>query len=203
MTDALPPDAASVLTTWFGHEALDAPIDPALRKRWFAPDPAFDRELAERYGALIDEASANKLAAWEETPRGALALVLLLDQFTRNVFRDQARAFAADPIARGVADRAIARGFDRALPFSPRSFMYLPFEHGETLALQERSVALFHGLAQDAPPALAAFTAELSGYAEKHRAVVARFGRFPHRNAALGRESTPEEQEFLKGGRGF
>lgn len=203
MSEALPPDAAKVLTVWFGHEALDAPVDADHQKRWFATDPAFDRELAERFGALIDDASANRLVAWEETARGALALVLLLDQFTRNVHRDQAKAFVADPIARGVADRAIARGFDRALPFYPRSFMYLPFEHGETLALQERAVALFHGLAHDAPPALAGAAAGLSGYAEKHRAVIARFGRFPHRNAVLGRESTAEEQDFLQGGRGF
>ena len=203
MTTALPTDAASALTTWFGHEAIDAPVDVAHRKRWFASDPAFDRELAGRFGALIDAASAGELTAWEESARGALALVLLLDQFTRNVHRDQARAFVADPVARSVAERAIARGFDRALPFFPRSFMYLPFEHGETLALQDRAVALFQGLATDAPAALAEAAAGLCHYAEQHRAVIARFGRFPHRNAVLGRESTPEETEFLKGGRGF
>ena len=203
MSTALPPDAASVLTTWFGHEALDAPVDAAHQQRWFTTDPAFDRELAERFGALIDAASASELSAWEESARGALALVLLLDQFTRNVHRDQARAFVADPVARGVAERAIARGFDRALPFFPRSFVYLPFEHGETLALQDRAVALFAALAADAPSALAESAAGLCRYAEKHRAVIARFGRFPHRNAVLGRVSTAEETEFLQGGRGF
>lgn len=203
MTADLPPDAANVLTTWFGHEALDAPVDAARQKRWFVSDPAFDRELAERFGPLIEAAADGRLAAWEASARGALALVLLLDQFTRNVFRDQARAFEADPVARGVADRAIARGFDRTLPFFPRSFVYLPFEHAEALALQDRAVDLFRQLAADAPPALAESAAGLVGYAERHRAVIARFGRFPHRNVVLGRASTAEESAFLEGGRGF
>lgn len=203
MSHAIDPDAAAVLATWFGSATLDEPVPPALQRRWFASDPAFDRELAARFGELILAASANRLFAWEETPREALALVILLDQFTRNVYRDSARAFVADPIARGIVDRALARGHDRALPWMTRSFFYLPFEHAEELAVQDRAVALFHALAADAPPELAGNAADLSKYAESHRAVIARFGRFPHRNAVLGRESTPDEVEFLRSGRGF
>jgi uncharacterized protein (DUF924 family) len=203
MSTEIDPEASAVLSTWFGSDTLDGPIDPEIRKRWFAVDPAFDRELRERFGALVEAASAGRLQAWEESARGALALVLLLDQFTRNVYRDSARAFAADPIARGVAERAIARGFDRAVSFSARAFFYLPFEHAEELALQDRSVALFHTLAAEAPASMAKAAEEMSSYAEKHRAVIARFGRFPHRNEVLGRESSPEEREFLKAGRGF
>jgi len=203
MSTEIAPEASAVLTTWFGSDTLDGPIAPELRRRWFAVDPDFDRELAERFGALVESASAARLRSWEDGARGALALVLLLDQFTRNVYRGSARAFAADPIARGVAERAIARGFDRAVPFSPRGFFYLPFEHAEQLALQDRSVALFQALAAEAPASMKEGAGELLSYAEKHRAVIARFGRFPHRNEVLGRESSAEEVEFLKAGRGF
>lgn len=203
MTTELHPDASAVLTTWFGSDAIVEPIDPAIQRRWFVPDPAFDEEIRARFGALIEEASGEGLRAWEESARGALALVLLLDQFTRNVHRESGRAFVADPVARGVAERAVARGFDRAVPFAARAFFYLPFEHGETLALQDRSVALFDALAAAASPEQAKGAQELCTYAEKHRAVIARFGRFPHRNKVLGRESTAEEEEFLKAGRGF
>jgi uncharacterized protein (DUF924 family) len=203
MTQQLPSDAVAVLSFWFGSDTLEQPIDPAFQKRWFADDPEFDREIRERFGALITAAADHQLHAWEESPRGALALVLLLDQFTRNVHRDSAQAFAADPTARDIADRALARGFDRAVPLTPRSFFYVPFEHGEALALQDRSVALFHALAAEAPPEGAKGAAMLSDYAEKHRALIVRFGRFPHRNKVLGRVGTDEETEFLKTGRGF
>lgn len=203
MTDALHPDASNVLTLWFGSDTLDEPIAPALQKRWFVPDAGFDKEITERFGALIDEAAAGRLSAWEGTARGALALVLLLDQFTRNVHRESARAFEADPVARAVAGRAIASGFDRAVPFDARTFFYLPFEHAEDLALQDRSVALFDALASEATPDRAESAAMLRSYADKHRAVIARFGRFPHRNKVLGRANTEEETEFLKSGRGF
>ncbi len=203
MTDALPADAAAILTTWFGSATVETPVDPALQKRWFVADAAFDREIAERFGRLVEDAAAGRLAAWEEQPRGALALLLLLDQFTRNIHRESGRAFDADPTARAVADRAIARGSDGAVPWVARGFFYLPFEHSESIADQDRSVALFQALAAGAPTGLEKDATMLAQYAEKHRAVVARFGRFPHRNKVLGRESTAEEAEFLKSGRGF
>jgi uncharacterized protein (DUF924 family) len=203
MTDALHPDASAALITWFDSDTLDAPIDPSTARRWFTVDPIFDGELRARFGPAIEAAARGHLAAWEESPRGALALLLLLDQFTRNVYRESPQAFVADPVAQGVADRAVARGFDQAVPFSARAFFYLPFEHAEDLALQDRALALFQALAAKALPEESREAEVLCTYAEKHRAVIARFGRFPHRNKVLGRESTAEEVAFLAEGRGF
>lgn len=171
--------------------------------KWFRGGDDFDAECRARWLDAHFAAARRAFDDWMDAADSALALVLLLDQFTRNVYRGSAQAFAADPIARSVAERAIARGFDRALSFSPRGFFYLPFEHAEELALQDRSVALFQALAAEAPPSLTKSAEELLSYAEKHRAVIARFGRFPHRNEVLGRESSAEEREFLKAGRGF
>jgi uncharacterized protein (DUF924 family) len=158
--------------------------------RWFARDDAFDAAITERFGALHAEAAAGRLAAWGETAEGAFALVILLDQFSRNIFRSDPRTWAADPLARAVADRAIARGFDHAVAPELRRFFYLPYMHSEDWADQERSVALNRSLEDP----------DLVKWAEHHRDIIARFGRFPHRNAILGRETTPEEQRFLDEG---
>ena len=158
--------------------------------KWFTKDSAFDSEVAARFSTLWRAAAAGKLSAWEETPEAALALVIVLDQFPRNMFRDDARAFATDALARAAADRAVARGFDQAVPQSERMFFYLPFEHSESLADQERAVALFR----------AAGDAELLKWAELHADIIRRFGRFPHRNSVLGRTTTREEQAFLDSG---
>jgi uncharacterized protein (DUF924 family) len=168
-----------VLAFWF---------DPANRERWFERDPAFDAEIARRFAPSIEDAAAGRLDAFAGEPRGALALCVLLDQFPRNVWRGTPRAFAQDEAARRVADRAVAAGLDRGLPPEQRLFLYLPFEHSESLADQERSVALMAGLGD----------AEWLDYARRHRDVIARFGRFPHRNEILGRASTPEEEAFLR-----
>ena len=157
---------------------------------WFTKDEAFDRRCRDGFLGVYEDAAAGRLAAWEETPVGALALVLLLDQFPRNMFRGTPRAFATDPLAREVADRAIARGFDESVAPDLRIFFYLPFEHSEDLADQERSVALHEQ---------AGLTEQMS-YAIDHRDIIARFGRFPHRNRILGRETTADEQAFLDGG---
>jgi uncharacterized protein (DUF924 family) len=159
-------------------------------ERWFRKDAAFDREIEARFRASHEAAAAGRLFAWEATPEGALALLLLLDQFPRNMFRDSARAFATDPLARAVADRAIARGFDASVPSDERMFFRLPFEHSENLADQERSLALSRR----------AGGGKADGYAELHADIIRRFGRFPHRNALLGRATTPEEQAFLDAG---
>ena len=135
-----------------------------------------------------EAAARGELAAWEESAEGALALVLLLDQFPRNLFRGDARAFATDALARAVAERALARGFDQATDLALRPFFYLPFMHSEALIDQDRSVRLYEALGE---------TEELR-YATQHRDVVLRFGRFPHRNRALGRNTTPAEQAFLE-----
>jgi uncharacterized protein (DUF924 family) len=164
-------------------------------KCWFAHDPAFDRTIAERFEAAHQAAARGTLAAWEETPEGALALVLLTDQFSRNLYRGSAHAFATDEMARNAARRALARGFDQAFDPALRQFFYLPFEHHEDGASQARAVALYQALTEagGAP-------AQGLEYARLHAGLIARFGRFPHRNRELGRTDTEEEIEFLRNG---
>jgi uncharacterized protein (DUF924 family) len=159
-------------------------------QKWFRKDAEFDREITARFLGTHEAAAAGRLAGWEATPDGALALLLLLDQFPRNMFRDSACAFATDPLARAVADRAIARQFDASVPSAERTFFYLPFEHSENLADQERSLALSRR----------AGDGKADKYAEIHADIIRRFGRFPHRNAVLNRASTAEEQAFLDAG---
>jgi uncharacterized protein (DUF924 family) len=158
--------------------------------RWFKPDLELDREIRERFLAVHEAAVAGKLADWEQTAEGALALLILLDQFPRNMFRGTARAFASDAQAREIAGRSIARGYDRAIDRELRTFFYLPFMHSEALADQERCLALYRA------------TGEAGGikYAEIHLDAIRRFGRFPHRNKMLGRESTPDELAYLESG---
>ena len=188
-------DADRLLAFWF------ADGEHAFRQAWFRKDDAFDAACRDGFGTLVVPARDGALDAWAETPRGALALLLLLDQFPRNLFRGSAEAFASDAHARAVARRAVLdRGFDLALSPTARLFLYLPFEHGEALADQDLSVALFEGLRDI--PAHAAPQGTID-YAWRHRVVIQRFGRFPHRNAALGRESTPAEQAWLAAGGGF
>jgi uncharacterized protein (DUF924 family) len=158
--------------------------------RWFKKETAFDTEIASRFGAVLDAAAKGELAHWADTPEGALALTIVLDQFPRNMFRGDARTYAADAMARAVATHAIARGHDRQVPERERQFFYLPFMHSENLADQERCLAL----AKDYG------SAEFTKYAEQHADIIRRFGRFPHRNAALGRVTTADEQAFLDGG---
>ena len=183
MTDQHPND---VLAFWFGEGA-----DYGKRhKRWFEKDPAFDAELAARFGKFYDELSAAR--GWLAAPRACLARILVLDQFPRHLFRGTARAFAADALALEAARHAVAAGYDRQLLAVERLFVYLPFEHSERLEDQERACALFEPLA--------AFpeTDDTLRYAIAHRDIIRRFGRFPHRNLILGRESTPAELEFLR-----
>jgi uncharacterized protein (DUF924 family) len=157
--------------------------------RWFKKDPAFDEEIRRRF-LVSSEAAAGKLSRWEQTAEGALALLILVDQFPRNMFRNDARAFAGDALARAIAAGAILRGFDAQVPEEMRTFFYVPFEHSEDLADQERGIALYK----------AAGDAEGLKWAELHADIIRRFGRFPHRNPALGRVTTPEEQAFLDAG---
>lgn len=161
---------------------------PAHEPLWFEPSPAFDRELGSRFGELYRRAAAGELDHWQRGADGSLALCLLLDQFPRNLFRGSAQAFATDARALAVVEHAIARGFDQELPAKRRLFLYLPFEHSEDLAHQERAVELIGALGD----------AGWLDYAIRHRDIIARFGRFPHRNEVLGRASTPEEMVFLE-----
>ena len=192
-----PAAAQQVLNFWFG--ALGSATDGQQRPEWFRKDEAFDAQIRERFGALIAQALAGGLRDWDREPYGALARLVLLDQFTRNVYRGTAQAFAGDALAREAALALIGRGEDRRLSTVQRVFIYLPLEHAEDLALQERSVALFEALAAEDP--------RLDGtadYARRHREVIARYGRFPHRNAALGRASTADEETYLaQPGSGF
>ncbi|HJR72789.1 MAG TPA: DUF924 family protein [Luteimonas sp.] len=160
--------------------------------KWFARDDAFDAEFKRLCEAAHYAAARRELEAWMETAEGALALLLLLDQYPRNCFRRSGHAYATDPLARHYAARAVEAGFDRQVDETLRAFFYLPFEHSEDIADQERSVALSQDLG-----------GEYLKYAVAHRDVIARFGRFPHRNRELGRESTLEEQAYLDAGGGF
>jgi uncharacterized protein (DUF924 family) len=174
------PSAGDVLAYW---RALGP-------KRWFVKDDAVDAEIRDRFEGVHKAALAGSLVHWEDDASGALAHVIVLDQFPRNMFRGAAAAFAADPLARAAAARAIERGFDRQAAKAERPFFYLPFMHSEALADQERCCELCR-------------TAGDKGtlrYAELHADIIRRFGRFPHRNAALGRTTTPEERAFLDGG---
>jgi uncharacterized protein (DUF924 family) len=177
-----------ILEFWFGDGS-----DPEHESRWFAHDAAFDQACSARFLADHERAASGELDGWKDEPSCALALILLLDQFPRNIFRGTARAFATDPKALATAKEMIAHGFDLALPPVRRSFVYLPFEHSESLDEQKESVRLFHKLAAE-HPAMAGYVE----YAEDHMEVIRRFGRFPHRNAVLGRASTPEEAEFIQ-----
>ena len=169
---------AEILEFWFGAGG---------RERWFGGGPELDALIRDRFAATIEAAAAGALDHWVASPDGAVALCVLLDQFPRNAWRGTPRAFACDALARRVAAAAIAAGHDRHLPPERRLFLYLPFEHSEELADQERCCALMAELGD----------ASWLDYAQRHRAIVARFGRFPHRNAILGRVSTPEEAAFL------
>ena len=186
----MPPQAESVLQFWFGAEG--SAEYGTQRAEWFRKDAEFDALIARRFGELIEAALLGQFESWARTPQSALAQVLLLDQFTRNAFRDSARAFGGDERACAAAMAMVATAQDQALPALHRSFVYLPFEHSEQLPRQHESVRLFSALVQQAPE-----LASMLVYSERHRAVIARFGRFPHRNAALGRSTTAEELVFL------
>ena len=184
-------EARAVLECWFG--APNTPTFGEARKLWFSRDAAFDAMLLERFGSLIDAARAGSLDSWTETPLGALALVIVLDQFSRNCHRNTPRAFAADHHALRIAQQMIASGADLLLPtVHHRAFAYLPFEHDETLASQHESLRLFKQL--KAEPGGASYYSS----AVRHARIIERFGRFPHRNAVLERQSTDEEKDFLK-----
>lgn len=159
---------------------------------WYRSDPAIDTRLARRFGDLTCAAALGRLAPWTAAPESALALLLLLDQFPRNLHRGRKAAFAADPLARRMATEAIAAGHDLAIPEPERQFFYLPFEHSEALADQERAVDLIAERCPNLPETLR--------HAQKHRELIAAFGRFPHRNAVLGRVETAEERRFLAEG---
>ena len=187
-----------ILEFWFGDVDELGRSDALHSRRWFMKDDAFDRDIAERFAGAFADVRAGKREQWLDDPRGRLAYVIVLDQFARNMFRGTPRMFEGDKQAQAAAVEGVARGDDALLGVNERSFLYMPFMHSEDLDMQDRSVALFTALAASAPAELRGGLAAAVQYAEKHRDIIARYGRFPHRNAALGRDSTSAEIEFLK-----
>ncbi|AFY55204.1 hypothetical protein Riv7116_2699 [Rivularia sp. PCC 7116] len=182
--------ANEILDFWFASR--DEPDYGKPRKVWFAKEPEFDEEIRRRFLRDYEKAAAGNLDEWKESPDTCLALILLLDQFPRNIFREDPQAFATDWEALSTAHQAIAQGFDRQLLNVQRWFVYLPFVHSENIEHQRQAVKLFQKLSGDRDSASAIENAI------RHRSVIERFGRFPHRNSILGRPSNPEEKEFLK-----
>ncbi|RON93557.1 DUF924 family protein [Pseudomonas fluorescens] len=187
-----------LLDWWFGHAESPDEISADKGKLWFGKRDSQDLEARERFGVFVDQALAGELTEWTQRPEGWLAVVLLLDQLPRMIFRDSPKAFSGDLRAQKLVAQGIAADFDRQLKPIQRVFIYLVFEHCENLAVQNEAVSRFIDLLAEQPEAERAVFADNLDYAERHRKVIARFGRFPHRNAVLGRESTAEELAFLK-----
>lgn len=183
-------DPRTVVDFWFCDRA---------RPLWFEKDRAFDEEIRARFGAAVHAAQMGGMDEWQATPEGTLALLILLDQMGRNIHRGEAKAFLGDLRALAVARTAIAKGFDRHFGFQRCRFIYLPFEHSEAMEDQELAVQLFTTLMNNCAPEDKRDAEEQLDYVHRHRVIIQRFGRYPHRNAALGRETTEAEAEFLKG----
>jgi uncharacterized protein (DUF924 family) len=192
------------VTVTTAQDVLDFWFAPAHAACWFVSDAGFDAQLRERFGDTAQAAAKGTLDDWANTPPGWLALLITMDQFPRNLYRDDARAWMQDVKAQRIALSGIARADDQRLPPLQRVFAYLPLEHAEDRALQRRSVGLFEALCADVPPAQRSQFEEFLDYARHHADVIARFGRYPHRNAELGRTSTPQEMNYLaQPGAGF
>lgn len=187
-----------ILSFWFGNLDARGCASAERRKLWWTKSNSFDEEVRieflEDYEAIV----AGERQRWRTTPRGTLATIVVLDQFSRNMFRGTSKAFAADPLAREICHQGIDAGFDEQLGFDERVFFYLPLEHSEILSDHERCTKLFADLRASAPNELDEDAVRYMDYAKQHRAIIERFGRYPHRNEILGRPSTEEELEFLK-----
>ncbi|MDR3452830.1 MAG: DUF924 domain-containing protein [Rhodoferax sp.] len=211
---AAPAHAAAILDFWFADGLTLGWPSRDLSVQWFGADAALDRQIDQQFGPWVRLALAGGLQGWEQdaapgatpasTPGGTrLALILLLDQFSRNMFRGTAQAFAGDARAQQLVSEALAQGLDARLPWIARVFLYMPLMHAEHLALQEECVRRFSALAAQVPAVLQARIASHLDFARQHRDIIIRFGRFPHRNAALGRANTAQEQQFLEKGPRF
>jgi len=188
----------SILEYWFGTESDDLLAANQHAELWWKKNPKVDQEIRARFASLLDAAANGNLDDWLTDPRGRLAMIILADQFSRNMYRDTPRAFAFDPFARTWCKTGLDSGADRSLRPIERVFFNLPLEHSESLEDQQRSVALCKELAESVPDGHRELFSGYLNYAERHRDIVQRFGRFPHRNAILGRESTEEEIVFLQ-----
>ena len=199
-TAHLPPVAAEVLHYWLADGLEKDWPSASLEKRWFGGGVEQDVEIDAMFGPLVAAALDGDLVDWEATPLTRLALVIVLDQFTRNVYRGQAQAFAGDGRAQQLVMQSLALGHDQALPRVGRVFFYMPLMHAEDPALQDECVSRFEALIKSSPPELSETLNGNLKFAREHRDIIQRFGRFPYRNAVLGRKSSPEESEFLKNG---
>lgn len=197
------PEISQVLAFWFGADRNDRPTIDARMDRWFGSDPAFDAEVGRRFGDLVERASKGRLAAWASTARGRLALILLLDQFRRNIYRGRPEAFRRDAQALKLCVEGAMTGDYKTLDPFEQAFFFMPLQHAESLKVQERSVKIYAGLVAGVSDTLKATFATFAQFAELHRDIVATYGRFPHRNRILGRADTPSEREFLAVGPTF
>lgn len=191
-------DAADVLTFWLGEVDERGLVAPEIGQRWWRKDPEFDRAVRAQFEPVWHGIMRGDHLNWLEEPRGRLAYVIVLDQLARNMFRGAPASFAGDVLALAAAAEGVERGHDRELPGLARALFYMPFMHSEDEGEQTRGVELFTAQRDESQGELRASVANMLDYAERHRAIVRRWGRFPHRNAILGRRSTPEELEFLK-----
>ncbi len=195
--------ATTILDFWLGEGYASGWPSHDMGKQWFGGTPELDRQIADRFGDQVAQALAGGLREWEAAPLDRLALVILLDQFPRNIHRSKAEAFAGDERAQQLVSDGLAQGMDRQLPWVGRTFFYMPLMHAEDLAMQEEGVRRFRQLASEVPADLRVTVNSSLRFAEQHRDIIARLGRFPYRNNALGRTNTALEFEFLKDGPRF
>jgi uncharacterized protein (DUF924 family) len=193
-------DIRRVLDFWFSAAELDAPQIDSRMERWFSTDPAFDERIRREFGDLVAQALAGGLEEWAQTTEGRLALILLLDQFPRNIHRGTAQAFAGDKRALKLCVEGSMSNDYKSLTAIQRVFFFMPLQHAESAGVQDKSVRIYTALAEGVSDTLRETFLTFAQFAELHRDIVARFGRFPHRNRHLGRANTPEEEEFLAGG---
>lgn len=191
-------DWPDVLDFWFGTLNSSGLPDPSHRKRWFSGGKAFDEEIRQRFLPVMDVAARDELVAWRDHPEGVLAQIILLDQFSRNVHRGTPRAFDHDSLAMELCLAGIAKGLDQPLLPIFRAFFYMPFQHSEQLADQDHGLRFFQALVEDAVPDQVSLFRGFLESAQEHQAIIARFGRFPHRNAVLGRVSSEAELDYLR-----
>lgn len=190
--------AQEILEFWFEGALTHPPDTEAIGKRWFGSSPDLDQQIASLFGPTLEDIVQGQYQEWLDHPKSALAYIVVLDQFSRNIYRGTGQAFAQDALALDCAKNMLRKEWDQMLAPIERVFVYLPFEHSESMEMQNLAVTLFEKLAQEAPVAQKNMYDMYLEYAKKHAAVIARFGRFPHRNERLNRPSTPEEIAFLK-----